>query len=524
MTSETQPSFFDEVQQLYCTAEDVLASLRCHAHSFKDLPAEADPVSYILSHANDFRSKFRGRDVDGNLITHVLRSYLEQTKSDQVIGLTDITDKRTSPDLVARNTTRYGHTVRMWNQQVYNERKEAIDAAAADLEQRLASLSVKAEELSRDVMEEHLYPVFDRSTFADVMTRDSFSFRELIPALVAHWHQKVYASAQIAGEDPGLLYDLSFQTIAEQRGWRDLDDQSLLGALAAENIPPEIFVHYTGWKVEASSPPKVEADSLPNIPPNIIPPFSTVQVRVDEDDLIFENIVCYDADGAETERYPQLRVMRDVYRYENRDIVFLNPYDAIVYAQEEGDFNPSSSLTVALLIAAYRGRQNADVNAFLEQYKDKGNGNGYHVLNTITQWQRGQARLIQYPHLADFPEVNRGTAQVNHSRPRRVMEFAVDNSFGDKLVSEVPAQSQFGGFLRNWYGLPDLGIIVEIGGHFSKPAKALVPNNPTTANYTSGAWLGCNNDHFNCYSGLSLDGNCAFRGVRRCSSPVGRRA
>ncbi len=237
-------------------------------------------------------------------------------------------------------------------------------------------------------------------------------------------------------------------------------------------------------------------------------------VFVDDKELVFENIVCYDAAGAETERYPSLRVMRNAYHGADGKMLFFKPYDAIVHAESQGDFNPSSQLTMALIIAAYRGRQNFDINAFLEQYKDKGNGSGYHVLNTVTRWQGEQARLIHYPLISDFPQGNHRTVQINQARQRRAVDFTVDNTFADKLISTVPAQSEFKRFLSTWYGLPDLGIVVEIGNHFSEPAKAWVLSNPTSANYTSGAWLGCYGGRFDCNSYSYLSSAGAFRGVR----------
>ncbi len=245
-------------------------------------------------------------------------------------------------------------------------------------------------------------------------------------------------------------------------------------------------------------------------------PTSTVQIRdFDEDYLVFENIKCYDADGRVTEQYPSLRVRKQVYHYNKGGIIYRRPYQAIIHAEKQGDFNPCSALTTALLVAAFRGQEKSYANDFLEQYRNKDNGDGYHALNTIT-WQRDTGHLIHYPQHADFPRGSRGMKQINQARQRRVVDFTVDNSFGDRLVSDVPPMSEFEKYLKNLYGLPDLGIVVEIGNRFSKPAKVWFLYNPATANYTSGAWLGSgsNSNCFNCDSYLNLNYASAFRGVR----------
>ncbi len=471
--------------------------------------------------------------------TQILNDYLNQTAVDYNIGASDHSDYRTPKDAIQRNTSIFSHQASLWKKQVYNLKRRAIDRAMQDLEQRIRRAIVR----ETAAIVEKLSPCLEYDELGQLVTNTTIDSSILAPALQS-FRARLYDAAHLKyHDDPELLYQLCFRAVAEQRGWNKLRDQQLTDALAAENVPLEVLVHYTGWQTTAqkssSTPAAARVVTLqqPPIDPavqdlaaavggRVIRPLaqaviipgaaSTVQIRdFDENFLVFENIVCYDAVGNVTEQYPSLRVRKQVYRDSKDRIISKTPYKAIVHAEEQGDFNPCSALTTALLVAAYRGRQNAGVNTFLEQYKDKGNGNGYHLLNTITQWQRGQARLIHYPHLTDFPEANRGTTVINQSRQHRSLEFAVDTSFGDKLVGEVSSSSQFAQFLRSWYGLPDLGIVVEIGNRFSKPAKALVANNPTTANYTSGAWLGCyygyffDSDSFN-----GFDYSDAFRGVR----------
>ncbi len=266
------------------------------------------------------------------------------------------------------------------------------------------------------------------------------------------------------------------------------------------------------------TPETVEQQIKESRAPRRVPlpgPTSPVQIRdFDKNYLVFENIVCYDAVGKETERYPQLRVRRNVYRGEDEKIISLKPYEAIVHAEEQGDFNPSSALTTALLVAAFRGREKSYANDFLEQYRGKYSGDGWHVVNTITQWQCGTGHLIHYPQQADFPRESHVRKQINQARPRQVIDFTVDESFGNRLVSDVPAQSEFGKYLKNWCGLPDLGIVMEIGRHFSTSVKAEVPSNPSAVNYTAGAWLGCTHIYFCCSSYENYFSNHTFRGVK----------
>ncbi len=491
-------SLLQSISGLANTLEDTIASLRLHGS--RDIPALDSLIP---------KAVLQSAGINTDDAKSILDTYLEQTSLDYAVELSDNSDWRTSKDPVKRQMTLFPNQSRIWRQQVYTTKRTAVDRALRDAEERIQK--AVADELK--LVAEKLEPALEYDDLGQLETVLKVNTAGLAPELRALRHRLYDTVGLRHHDDPELLYQLCFQTVINTKSADKKEDREILSFLEEERIPQDLYETIMGRQLVATRKPATEP-----LPPKIVAgPLSSVQVRVDGDHLVFENIVCHDADGAPTEQYPSLRVMRNVYRDANGKMTFMKPYEAIVHAQEQGDFNPSSQLATALVIAAYRGRrgrQNADVNAFLEQYKEKGNSNGYHVLNTITQWQGTQARLIHYPHLADFPEANRGTRTINLSRPHRVAEFPVDTSFGDKLVSEVSAQSQFGRYLRNWYGQPELGIIVEIGDHFSKPAKAWVPNNPTTANYTSGAWLRCSNNHFGCDSYYVLYYTNAFRGVR----------
>ncbi len=488
-------TLLQNISELANTLEDTIASLRLHGS--RDIPSLESLVPETVL-------QFCG--ITRDAAKSILDTYLDQTSLDYAISESDSSDWRTSKDPVRRQMAIFPNQARKWRHDVYMSKRTAVDRALRDAEGEIQKTVTEKLKLVRQKLE----PVLEYDELGQLETVLDVNTAGLAPELRA-LRNRLYKSAGLRHhDDPELLYHLCFQSVVNEKTKDKKEDKKILAFLEEEKIPQDLYEAIMGRVLVATVKPA--QDPIPPIRTH--GPTSQVQVRVDGDHLVFENVVCYDANGAETERYPSLRVMRNVYHSADGEMLFFKPYEAIVHAESQGDFNPSSSLAMALIIAAYRGRQNPDVNAFFQQYFDRGNGNGYHVLNTITQWQGGQARLIHYPHAADFPEDNRGTSLINQARQRRGVDFAIDNTFGDQLISAVTAQSEFKRFLSNWYGLPDLGIVVEIGNDFSKPAKAWAPSNPATANYTSGAWLGCGDSHCNCVSCSDLVRAGAFRGVR----------
>ncbi len=224
-------------------------------------------------------------------------------------------------------------------------------------------------------------------------------------------------------------------------------------------------------------------------------------------------IVCHDADGNIIEEYRDLYVMKDVFRDGAGNIIFLNPYKATRHCENEQLYNPSMALWCNILAWAYKNKGcNPDARELFFKFKDKGNGNGWHVANTIVPWKKGRGSVIHYPCDNDFPNYG-GNGEINQDRLRKELDFRVNGSFGDVPISEALSDDGFRRYIINLTGLVDPNILVGMGKEFGKTAKIWVPNSPNKADYTSGAWLGCGYNYFNFFSYNVLNISNAVRGV-----------
>ena len=211
-----------------------------------------------------------------------------------------------------------------------------------------------------------------------------------------------------------------------------------------------------------------------------------------EDALVLENISCVDADGKEFEKYDRLEVANDIFRNSDRSQINFTPYEAIAHCEEQGSFLPSFALTCNILAALYTKSNDAEARRILMQYRDKGNGNGWHAQDTVIDWNRRM--IVHHPYDKDFPSYG-GNKNVNSERPQKTFSF-VPEQFGDITLEDALKREHFAKYICNLTGLRDPAVLVEIGKLFGKPARVWVPNNPEQAMYTAAAWLGCNSDNF----------------------------
>ena len=232
-------------------------------------------------------------------------------------------------------------------------------------------------------------------------------------------------------------------------------------------------------------------------------------VRSLEDALVLENISCVDADGNVFERYDHLEVGNDISRNSDGSQVNFTPYQAIVHCEEQGSFLPSFALTCNIL-AVLSKSNDAEARRVLMQYRDKGNGIGYHAQNTVIDWNRRM--IVHYPLDRDFP-TSGGNNDINKKREQRAFSF-VPEKFDNMALEDALKREHFAKYICNLTGLRDPAVLVEIGKFFGKPARVWVPNNPEQATYTAAAWLGCNGINFYLKGNSYLNGSGATRRVR----------
>ena len=226
--------------------------------------------------------------------------------------------------------------------------------------------------------------------------------------------------------------------------------------------------------------------------------------------ITLENMACVDADGNVFESYERLDVARDIFRSGNAQ-VSRTPYTHAVHCKEMGLFLPSFALTCNIVARLYEERNDPEIERVLQQYKDKGNGFGWHAQNTIIDF--GSSKVIHYPSASDFS----GVTAVNASQSRVVLPFVKD-SLEDALLKDALRDASSRRFLQQLTGLHEPEILIEIGKYFGKPAKVWFPwNGKARKSFkeTRAVWFGCDNTSFFLVMYDDLIDASAARGVRR---------
>lgn len=246
------------------------------------------------------------------------------------------------------------------------------------------------------------------------------------------------------------------------------------------------------------------------------------------------NISCVDADGKVFEQYSALAVRKDIFR-NGQDPINFTPYQAVVHCQGQG-FLPSMALSCNIVAALFQlgvrlesggtyTTINPEVRKVLDQYKDNGNGKGWHIQNTVIDYHR--QKIVHYPYDVDFP-AHGGTNNINSSHPRTELPFQkvsgmwpVKKTLENMLLEEGLNHPLVSKFLKQFTGLADPSVLIKIGQYFQKPAMVWFPTNPVKAEdctETRAAWFGCYSDDLNLGGNLNLDDRGAGRGVRRGGS------
>ena len=230
------------------------------------------------------------------------------------------------------------------------------------------------------------------------------------------------------------------------------------------------------------------------------------------DFLTLEDLSCVDAEGNIFESYDRLDVRKDIFRSGNAQ-VDRTPYAHAVHCEEMGLFLPSFALTCNIVARLYEGKSDAHVEKVLQQYKDKGNGLGWHAQNTIIAY--GSSEVIHYPSARDFSQ----STAVNGSQGHVALSFVKD-SLEYALLKDALRDASSRRFLQQLTGLHEPEILIEIGKYFGEPAKVWFPWNGKAGksfNETRATWFGCNGTFFDLYAYNFLNNANTARGVRRRS-------
>ena len=229
------------------------------------------------------------------------------------------------------------------------------------------------------------------------------------------------------------------------------------------------------------------------------------------DFLTLEDLSCVDADGNVFESYDRLDVRKDIFRSGNAQ-VSRTPYAHAVHCEEMSLFLPSFALTCNIVARLYERRADAEIKRVLQQYKNKGNGDGWHAQNTIVRWVDNAGEILHYPSDGDFPS-HGGREQVNKNAGKTSFPFS-RQGFNNTSLEQALTLPNYKTFVQNLTGLEDPRILVKIGEYFSKPTQIWVPTN---WNGTTSAWFGCFDSDFNLDANFNLSFASSARGVRRRS-------
>src|SRR3989339_349300 len=230
------------------------------------------------------------------------------------------------------------------------------------------------------------------------------------------------------------------------------------------------------------------------------------------DFLTLEDLSCVDAEGNIFESYDRLDVRKDIFRSGNAQ-VDRTPYAHAVHCEEMGLFLPSFALTCNIVARLYEGKSDAHVEKVLQQYKDKGNGLGWHAQNTIIAY--GSSEVIHYPSARDFSQ----STAVNGSQGHVALSFVKD-SLEDALLKDALRDVSTRGYVQQLTGLENPEVLIPIGEYFSHPAKVWFPWNGKAGKgfkEKRAAWFGCDGTFFNLGADFDLVMAIAARGVRRRS-------
>lgn len=234
----TEPTFLKAVAQMATLAEEAMRKLRTEPHGdgFKFIDLDLSYLFPQTIHSVEYLEKtFLAR------LEPVVNDYLSQTAP---YGLSQRDARAGTP--IEENTARYEFTVTEWMKQVYTPRKDEIDARVDSAFLRITNHATRElRDLTFDICLGS--QEIDRA-FA-VAGKSELSLEELA-GKKAELKTRFYESELPHPEELAKLYELCFNAEVKQKGWEELDNDKLVEALKAENVPLEMFAKYTGREIK----------------------------------------------------------------------------------------------------------------------------------------------------------------------------------------------------------------------------------------------------------------------------------
>jgi len=233
--------------------------------------------------------------------------------------------------------------------------------------------------------------------------------------------------------------------------------------------------------------------------------------EITADYVILKDISCVDADGQVWQKYDKLYVAKDIVRNPNGSQVSFTPYLAVVRfeKQENGLYLPDPATSCNIIVALYRNKDDSEINKVLMQYKDKGNGTGWHAQNGLVNYET--EKLIYYPQDDDFPN-NGGTQNINQNKSRIELPFR-KAGLSDETLEEGLKIPDILYFERQFTGLEDPGVLLEVADYFGRTARVWFPDNAESCTDTRAAWLGSSSRIFYLDADVRLGSSIAARPV-----------
>ncbi len=218
-------------------------------------------------------------------------------------------------------------------------------------------------------------------------------------------------------------------------------------------------------------------------------------------------IRCVDANGKVFEEYKGLHVMEDIFR---RDIGLDNfgTYQGALHCEQLGIQSPSIALLWNIIAWAYRNKtdNSAGGKLFLKFLRD----HERYVTNTITQWKKGEGKIIHYPPGNDFFEdnmerqVNRGLRKEYKINSKDYLGLRIENIFDN---------NKFAKDIMNITGLEDPEILIDLEKGFGKGISFSLPSVEWRDDCTDGTVLENTHSMFRVILGRGISSYGVLRGV-----------
>jgi hypothetical protein len=227
-TEVRTPTFLAEVERLATAIDDyIIPSLRMEIHTESWLPAN------LRDEIPDFAVQ---GNISKEIVAEVVSRYLSETVS-VVESMTNVKSDRFDYILnpVEKNVSVFPHTADCWRERHYSKK--------SDVDRRVERIHRKLEDIAEQEAAS-LNAHFGLNGFPKL------SLNGTLAHSLAEYRQSLYQRTGVQGEEPVLLYQLCFQTLAKAKGWDQLEDQELIKVLNIEGIPVKEFTSLTEREVK----------------------------------------------------------------------------------------------------------------------------------------------------------------------------------------------------------------------------------------------------------------------------------